>query len=61
VKTSPKLDVAAEGIILGKGTAWIKILPGALRVLAPEPGAGMEKPLKKAPQELAEPVPSVAR
>lgn len=27
VKTSPKLDVAAEGIILGKGTARIKVLP----------------------------------
>jgi len=44
VKTSPKLDVAAEGIILGKGTARIKILPGALRVIAPEPGTGAEKP-----------------
>jgi diacylglycerol kinase (ATP) len=43
VKTSPKLDIAAEGIILGKGTARIKILPGALRVLAPEPGQGAEK------------------
>jgi diacylglycerol kinase (ATP) len=44
IKTSPKLDIAAEGIIFGKGTATIKILPGALRVLAPEPGAGTEKP-----------------
>ena len=44
VKTSPKLDIAAEGIILGKGTARIKVLPGALRVLAPEPGTGAEKP-----------------
>jgi diacylglycerol kinase (ATP) len=43
IKTSPKLDVAAEGIILGKGTARIKLLPGALRVIAPEPGAGAEK------------------
>lgn len=43
IKTSPKLDVAAEGIILGKGTAWIKTLPRVLRVLAPEPGAGAEK------------------
>lgn len=48
VKTSPKLDVAAEGIILGKGTARIKILPGALRVIAPEPGPGAEKPLEEA-------------
>jgi diacylglycerol kinase (ATP) len=44
VKTSPKLDVAAEGIVLGKGTARIKVLKRALRVIAPEPGAGAEKP-----------------
>jgi diacylglycerol kinase family enzyme len=50
IKTSPKLDVAAEGIILGKGTARIKALPGALHVFAPEPGAGAEKPAEK-PQE----------
>jgi len=44
LKASPKLDVAAEGdIMLGKGTARIKVLPGALRVLAPEPGSGAEK------------------
>src|SRR5512141_590655 len=43
VKTSPKLDIAAEGIILGKGTAKIKILPGVLRVIAPEVGTGVEK------------------
>jgi diacylglycerol kinase (ATP) len=48
IKTSPKLDVAAEGIILGKGTARIKALPGALHVFAPEPGAGLrEKPAEK--------------
>jgi diacylglycerol kinase family enzyme len=44
VKTSPKLDVAAEGIVLGKGTARIKVHQRALRVIAPEPGAGAEKP-----------------
>jgi diacylglycerol kinase (ATP) len=56
VKTSPKLDVAAEGIILGKGTAWIKVLPGALRVIAPEPGPGAEKPQEEAVEKLPEPV-----
>jgi diacylglycerol kinase (ATP) len=61
VKTSPKLDIAAEGIILGKGTARIKILPGALRVIAPEPGTGAEKPLEKATKELPEPVSSVSK
>lgn len=44
VKTSPKLDVAAEGIVLGKGTARIRVHRRALRVIAPEPGAGAEKP-----------------
>ncbi len=56
VKTSPKLDIAAEGILLGKGSARIKVLPGALRVLAPEPGPGAEKPLEKAVDELTEPL-----
>ena len=57
VQTSPKLDVAAEGIILGKGTARIKVLPGALRVLAPEPGPGAEKTQEEKPtQELPEPI-----
>jgi len=44
IKTDPKLDIAAEGILLGRGKAKIKILPRALRVIAPEPGAGTEKP-----------------
>ena len=61
VKTSPKLDVAAEGIILGKGTARIKVLPGALRVLAPEPGTGAEKPQEKITEELPEPVSPVSQ
>jgi diacylglycerol kinase family enzyme len=56
IKTSPKLDVAAEGIILGKGSARIKVLPGALRVLAPEPGQGAEKPVDKTAEQLPEPV-----
>jgi diacylglycerol kinase (ATP) len=61
VKTSPKLDIAAEGIILGKGTARIKILPGALRVLAPEPGPGVEKTQEeKIAWELPEPLSPVS-
>jgi diacylglycerol kinase (ATP) len=61
VKTSPKLDIAAEGTLLGKGTAWIKVLPGALRVIAPEPGAGAEKPLEKTKAKSPEPVPVVSQ
>jgi diacylglycerol kinase family enzyme len=61
VKSSPKLDVAAEGIIPGKGTARIKILPGVLRVLAPEPGLGAEKmQASKTARELPEPVSPVS-
>lgn len=54
IKTSPKLDVAAEGIILGKGTARIKLLPGALRVFAPEPGTGVEEPTEKSAKKPVE-------
>ncbi|HEX7555293.1 MAG TPA: diacylglycerol kinase family protein [Leptolinea sp.] len=61
IKTSPKLDIAAEGIIVGKGTAWIKVLPGALRVIAPEQGKGAEKPEEKAIKELPEPVSPVSK
>jgi diacylglycerol kinase (ATP) len=56
IKTSPKLDVAAEGILLGKGTARIKLLPKFLRVIAPTPGAGAEKPQEAAAKKLPEPV-----
>jgi diacylglycerol kinase (ATP) len=55
VKSSPKLDVAAEGIILGKGTARIKVLPGVLRVIAPEAGTGVEKTPEEAAQSAAVP------
>jgi diacylglycerol kinase (ATP) len=61
VKTSPKLDVAAEGILLGKGTARIKVLPGALRVIAPEPGTGAEKPVEESASDLPEPVSPVSK
>src|SRR5690349_406870 len=56
IRTEPKLDIAAEGILLGKGTAKIKLLPRALKVIAPEPGAGAEKPSTEVIQELPAPV-----
>ncbi len=61
VKTSPKLDIAAEGIILGKGTARIKVLPRALWVICPEPGEGAEKPKEETSQELPEPISPVSK
>lgn len=57
IKTDPKLDIAAEGILLGKGKAKIKLLPRALRVIAPELSAGPEKPHSIiGPEELPVPV-----
>ncbi|HLO15958.1 MAG TPA: diacylglycerol kinase family protein [Anaerolineales bacterium] len=58
IKTSPKLDIAAEGILLGKGKAKIKLLPRALKVIAPEPGTGAEpeKLQTEALEELPVPV-----
>jgi diacylglycerol kinase family enzyme len=56
IKTDPKLDIAAEGILLGKGSAKIKVLPRALRVIAPEPGIGTEKPPSETQEELPAPV-----
>ncbi|HEY5157476.1 MAG TPA: diacylglycerol kinase family protein, partial [Anaerolineales bacterium] len=61
VKTSPKLDISSEGIIVGKGTAWIKLLPGAMRVIAPEVGAGAEKPQEKDVKDMPAPVSPVAQ
>jgi diacylglycerol kinase (ATP) len=56
LKTEPKLDIAAEGILLGKGKAKIKVLPHALKVIAPEPGVGAEKPQTAATEDMAAPV-----
>ena len=56
IRTEPKLSIAAEGIVLGEGTAKIKVLPRSLKVIAPEPGAGAEKPRSETQQDLPEPV-----
>lgn len=56
IKTDPRLDIAAEGILLGKGKAKIKVLPRALKVIAPEPGAGAEKPRTEIQEEVPAPV-----
>ena len=56
IRTEPKLDIAAEGILLGKGKAKIKVLPRALKVIAPEPGMDTEQPQAVVTQELPAPV-----
>ncbi len=56
LKTSPKLEVMADGVMLGKGKVKIKVLPGALRVLAPEAEVGFDKSPKEAGKNLPTPV-----
>ncbi len=56
IKTSPKLKVLVDGVLLGKGTVRIKVNPGALRVFAPPVGAGIEKKLPEFLADLPAPV-----
>ncbi len=38
IKTNPEQDIAAEGMVMGHGTAKIKVLPGVLQVISPDAG-----------------------
>lgn len=42
VKTSPRLEVMADGVALGKGTVTIKVRPGALRVITTKKSPGLD-------------------
>lgn len=42
VKSSPKLEVMADGLVLGKGTVTIKVRPGVLRVITPKKSSNVE-------------------
>lgn len=55
IKTSPKLDVMADGVALGKGTVTIKVRPGALRVITKAEKPGVENMEKDAAEILSEP------
>jgi diacylglycerol kinase (ATP) len=46
VKASPKLQVMADGVALGKGTVTIKALPNALRVITTEKSSAAENLVK---------------
>ena len=61
IKSSPPLDIAAEGMIMGRGSARIKVLPGALNLIAPEPGRGAEKPPQDVIEQLPVPVAMTVR
>jgi diacylglycerol kinase (ATP) len=56
VKTSPKLDVMADGVALGRGTVTIKVRPGAMRVITTKKAAGLESPQEVVFENLPEPV-----
>jgi YegS/Rv2252/BmrU family lipid kinase len=47
IKTSPKLDVMADGVALGRGKVSIKVLPGALRILTTQENPVLETPKKE--------------
>ena len=56
IESTPKLEIAADGISLGKGTCIIKMHRGALRVFAPPIGLGDEKPQADGEEELSAPL-----
>lgn len=56
IKTSPKLDVMADGVMLGKGKVEIKCRPSALWVITPADSAAPATLQKDAVEELPPPV-----
>lgn len=56
IKTSPKLDVMADGIMLGKGKVEIKSRPGALWVITPNDSSAPALLEKNEAEELPPPV-----
>lgn len=56
IKSEDNLEIAADGISLGKGTAVIKMHHGALRVIAPAVGSGAEKSKEQKLSELDAPL-----
>jgi diacylglycerol kinase (ATP) len=56
IKASPKLDVLADGVALGRGTVTIRVLPAALRVIAARGNPVLESPQQDAVETLPEPI-----
>ncbi|HEX7975803.1 MAG TPA: YegS/Rv2252/BmrU family lipid kinase [Anaerolineales bacterium] len=69
IQADPKQEIMADGIMLGKGKVVIRVLPGALRVVAPEqtglaaepPPVREELPTPVSPSPSLNPAPSAAR
>ena len=56
IKTNPKMDVMADGVMLGKGRVEIKSKPGAVWMITPEDHAAPPALVKDAAEELPAPV-----
>jgi len=56
IKTSPKLDIMADGIALGKGTVTIKVRPGVLRVIAMEKNPDLANQTENSAKMVEQPV-----
>jgi diacylglycerol kinase (ATP) len=56
IKTSPKMDVMADGVMLGKGRIKIKSKPGAVWMITPEDHVAPRALVKDAAEELPAPV-----
>jgi diacylglycerol kinase (ATP) len=56
IKTDPKMDVMADGVILGKGKVEIKAKPGAVWMITPEDHIAPAALVKDAAAELPAPV-----
>lgn len=56
VKASPKMDVMADGVMLGRGKVEIKSRPGAVWMITPEDNVAPPALVKSAAEELPVPV-----
>ena len=60
IKASPKMDVMADGVMLGKGKVEIKSKPGALWIITPEDEVAPPALVKTPAEELPAPVAPVS-
>jgi diacylglycerol kinase family enzyme len=56
IKSNPKMDVMADGVMLGKGKVEIKSKPGAVWMITPEDHAAPPALMGSAAEELPAPV-----